>query len=138
MMHRVIKTEKENGVALARIEKLMEQKATSNVVDELELLATLVGLYEEEVYPTPFLDPVEALRFRMEQQDLKQKDLVQFIGNKSKVSEVLSGKRTLSLGMIRRLHEGLGMSLEVLLGQSESTLGMVAEESAEYRIQGKG
>lgn len=138
MMHRVIKTEKENEVALARIEELMEMESSSEVVDELELLATLVGLYEEKAHPTPFLDPVDALRFRMEQQGLKQKDLVPFIGSKSKVSEVLSGKRTLSLGMVRRLHAGLGMPLEALLGQSESTLGMVAEESAEYRIQGKG
>ena len=138
MMYRVIKTEQENEAALARIEKLMEQEPASDVIDELELLATLVGLYEEKAYPTPFLDPVGALRFRMEQQGLKQKDLIPFIGCKSKVSEVLSGKRTLSLGMIRRLHDGLGMPLEALLGQSEATLGMVAEEPEEYRTQGKG
>ena len=138
MMQRVIKTEKENDAALARIEELMEQESTPDAADELELLATLVELYEEKAYPSPFLDPVDALRFRMEQQDLKQKDLVPFIGSKSKVSEVLSRKRTLSLGMIRRLHEGLGLPLEALLGQSEAALGMVAEESAEYRIQRKG
>ncbi|RKX47465.1 MAG: DNA-binding protein [Verrucomicrobia bacterium] len=137
MMHRVIKTEKENEAALARIDKLMELEPVSDVVDELELLATLVGLYEEKAYPTPFLDPVDALRFRMEQQGLMQKDLVRFIGSKSKVSEVLSGKRTLSLGMIRRLHAGLGIPLEALLGQGEAALGMVAEGSAEYQTQGK-
>jgi len=138
MMHRVIKTEKENEAALIRIEELMDAEPTSDVLDELELLATLVGLYEAKAYPMPSLDPVDALRFRMEQQDLKQKDLVQFIGSKSKVSEVLSGKRRLSLGMIRKLHKGLGVPLEVLLGQDDVALGMVAEETVKYRTAGEG
>ena len=136
MTPHVIKTEEDNDAALARIEELMELDPIPKVVDELELLSTLVELYEESAYPSPPLDPVDALRFRMEQQGLKQKDLVPYIGSKSKVSEVLAGKRTLSLNMIRRLHEGLGMPLEVLLGQGEVALGMVAEEPAEYQARG--
>jgi HTH-type transcriptional regulator/antitoxin HigA len=137
MMQRVIKTEQENDVALARIEELMELEPTPDVADELELLATLVELYEEKAYPTPFLDPVDALRFRMEQLELKQKDLVPFMGNKSKVSEVLAGKRSLSLSMIRNLHEGLGISVEVLLGNEDFALGKVAEAPSQYLYKGK-
>jgi HTH-type transcriptional regulator/antitoxin HigA len=129
---RIIKTEQENEQALARIEELMELKPTSCVVDELELLATLVGLFEEKAYPMPPLAPIEAVRFRMEQQELKQKDLIPYIGSKSKVSEVLSGKRSLSLPMIRKLHEGLGISLEVLLGGEGAPLEMVAEDKTPY------
>ncbi len=137
MQARVIKTEKENDAALARIEELMELEPTVDVVDELELLSTLVELYEEKAYPIPFLEPVDAIRFRMEQQDLKQKDLVPFIGNKSKVSEVLAGKRSLSLGMVRKLHEGLGIPLEILLGHEEITLGKVAENQPKYMHGGE-
>ncbi len=132
MKPKVIKTEADYDEALSRIEELMEMEETSEVVDELELLATLVELYEAEVYPIPPPDPIDALRFRMEQQGLKQKDLVPFMGSKSKVSEVLAGKRMLSLNMIRKLHEGLGMPLEVLLGPGEVALGMVAEDQPKY------
>ena len=132
MMQRVIKTEQENDAALARIEELMELKTTPDVVDELELLSTLVELYEEKTYPGPLLDHVDAIRFRMEQQGLKQKDLIPFVGNKSKVSEVLSGKRSLSLSMIRKLHEGLEIPLEVLLGNENVALGKVAEDAPKY------
>lgn len=137
MKVRVIKTEEENNTALARIEELMEHEPTSAVTDELELLATLVGLYEDKVYPTPSVEPTDAIRFRMEQQGLKQKDLIPYIGCKSKVSEVLSGKRSLSLSMIRNLHEGLGIPLEVLLGHDGAALGNVAEKPARYRSGGE-
>ena len=133
MKARVIKTEEANEEALARIEELMELEPTADVVDELELLSTLVELYEDAAYPIPFLDPVDAIRFRMEQQELRQKDLVPYIGSKSKVSEVLSGKRPLSLSMIRRLHEGLGLPLETLLGQDTTQWEKVAEASPTYR-----
>jgi len=79
---------------------------------------------------------IEAL-MEMEQQGLKQKDLVPFMGSKSKVSEVLAGKRMLSLNMIRKLHEGLGMPLEVLLGPGEVALGMVAEDQPKYLHGGR-
>ena len=135
MKPKVIKTEADYDEALSRIEELMEMEETFKVVDELELLAALVELYEAEVYPIPPPDPIDALRFRMEQQGLKQKDLVPFIGSKSKVSEVLAGKRTLSLNMIRRLHDGLGIPAEVLLGSGDVVLEMVAEESVAYQTQ---
>jgi len=133
---RLIKSEQDNDVALARIADLMELEPTPVVADELELLATLVELYEDKAYPTPVLDPLDAIRFRMEQDDLKQKDLVPYIGSKSKVSEVLSGKRHLSISMIRRLHDGLGVPYESLLGQ-EGALGKVAEEAAKYGSERK-
>ena len=116
----------------------MEMEPMADVVDELELLATLVELYEEKMYPSPSLDPVDAIRFRMEQQRLKQKDLIAYIGCKSKVSEVLAGKRSLSLSMIRRLHEGLGIPLEALFGQEDGALGKVAEKPPKYRTKGNG
>jgi HTH-type transcriptional regulator/antitoxin HigA len=135
---RVIKTEKENEAALARIEELMELESTREVEDELELLATLVELYEAQAYPIPDLSPVDAIRFRMEQQGLMQKDLVPYIGSKSKVSEVFSGKRSLSISMIRRLHKGLDIPLDVLLGSENLTWDRVAEDSADYHTEKDG
>jgi HTH-type transcriptional regulator/antitoxin HigA len=132
MKPKVIKTEDDYDVALSRIEELMDLEPNSEVVAEMELLATLVEVYEAKVYPMPDVDPIDAIRFRMEQQELKQKDLIPFIGSKSKVSEVLSGKRSLSISMIRKLHEGLGISLEVLLGQDQATVEMVAEKAPLY------
>ena len=137
MKPKVIKTEADYDAALSRIEELMEMEETSEVVDELELLATLVELYEAEVYPIPPPDPIDAICFRMEQMELRQKDLVPFIGNKSKVSEVLSGKRSLSLSMIRKLHEGLEIPLEVLLGNENIALGKVAEDAPKYTHKGE-
>lgn len=132
MKPRVIKTETDYNVALSRIEELMEMEDTSEVVEELELLTTLVEVYEAKAYPIPAPDPIGAICFRMEQQKLKQKDLIPFIGSKSKVSEVLSGKRSLSISMIRKLHEGLGIPLDVLLGLGSEPEALVAEETADY------
>lgn len=132
MNMKLIKTEADNEQALARIDKLMELEETAEVVDELELLAVLVEMYEEKAFPTAMPDPIEAIRFRMEQQELMQKDLVPFIGSKSKVSEVLARKRSLSISMIRKLHEGLGIPLDVLLGESAEPAAMVAEDQAGY------
>ncbi|WP_372796134.1 type II toxin-antitoxin system HigA family antitoxin [Pontiella sp.] len=128
----LIKTEAQNEEALARIEELMALEETPAVNDELELLATLVALYEEAAYPLAAPDPIAAIRFRMEQQKLKQKDLIPYIGSKSKVSEVLSGKRSLSISMIRNLHEGLDIPLEVLLGESADPPALVAEKRSTY------
>ena len=136
MQVRVIKTEQENNSALARIEELMELESTPEVADELELLAILAELYEDKAYPAPCLEPGIAIRFRMEQQELKQEDLIPNIGCKSKVSEVLSGKRSLSLPMIRKLHEGMGIPLGVLLGKEDAAWGKVAEDPARYRTEG--
>ena len=115
MMPKVIKTDAEHEAALSRIEELMDAKAGTPEAHELELLGALVGLYEDERYPIGLPDPVDAIRFRMEQAGLRQKDLIPMIGTRSKVSEVLNRKRPLSVKMIRALHQGLGIPAEVLL-----------------------
>ena len=119
MIPKIIKTEEEYEGTLERIDELMDAVPDTPEGDELELLVTLVELYEEHAYPIEMPDPVVAIKFRMEQQGLKQKDLVPYFGSRSKVSEVLSGRRSLSLAMIRKLHVGLGIPSEILLQESE-------------------
>ncbi|PWU19110.1 MAG: DNA-binding protein [Verrucomicrobia bacterium] len=116
MKAKVLKTESDCVAALARIEKLMDAKRNSPQGDELELLSLLVHDYAEKVFPIDKPDPVEAIRFRMEQQGLEPEDLVPLLGSRSRVSEVLSGRRNLSLKMIRKLVAVLGIPAEVLLG----------------------
>ena len=116
-----IRSNRDYEAALARIDKLMDtdpEPGTSEG-DELQVLALLVEQYEDEHGPIGVPTPVGAIRFRMDQQGLSQQDLVPYIGSPSKVSEVLSGKRALSLSMIRRLHEGLGIPLEVLIQERD-------------------
>jgi len=115
MKAKVIKTDSEYEAALAYVETLMDAEPGSPQEDELELFSILVEKYEEENYPIDLPDPIEAVRFRMEQEGLTRKDLAKYIGSQSKVSEVLNHKRPLSLAMIRALHEGLGIPAEVLL-----------------------
>jgi HTH-type transcriptional regulator / antitoxin HigA len=116
MKARTIHTEAEYETALARISQLMDAEPGTPEGEELDLWTTLVSVYEDQHYPIEMPDPLEALKFRMEQQGLRQKDLIPFIGSASKVSEVLAGKRQLSLSMIRSLHRGLGIPAEVLIG----------------------
>lgn len=120
MKPKVIHTEADHEAALQRIDALMENDPAPNSPEgeELELLSLLVERYEEKVYPMGMPTPVAAIQFRMEQQGLKPKDLVQYLGSPSKVSEILNGKRPLTLAMIRRLHEGLGIPAEVLIGEN--------------------
>jgi HTH-type transcriptional regulator/antitoxin HigA len=120
MKLKVIKTESECAAALARIEKLMCARPNTPQGDELELLSLLVHDYEERALPIDKPDPIAAIRFRMEQQGLKPGDLAPLLGSRSRVSEVLSGRRNLSLKMIRALVEGLGIPAEVLLGRRQS------------------
>lgn len=115
MMNKLIKTEKDYDLALSRIEDLMDAEANSPEAEELELLVTLVELYEEKHHAMDFPEPVEAIKFRMEQLGLNQQNLVPFIGSKSKVSEVLNKKRPLTLSMMRSLHQNLGIPAELLL-----------------------
>jgi len=112
---KLIKTEEDYDLALKRIDVLSDAEPNTPKGDELELLTTLVEIYERGKYPISNSSPVEAIKFRMDQMNLTPKDLIPYIGSKSKVSEVLSGKRTLSLNMIRRLNEGLGIPAEVLI-----------------------
>ncbi|MBW4054638.1 MAG: hypothetical protein HIU83_04420 [Proteobacteria bacterium] len=115
MIPKIIKTEAEYDTALERIDTLMDADPGTPEGDELELLVTLVELYEKVAHPIDLPDPIEAIKFRMEQAGLKQKDLIPFIGSRSKVSEILSHQRPLSITMIRKLHEGLGIPADVLL-----------------------
>jgi HTH-type transcriptional regulator/antitoxin HigA len=115
MIPKIIKNEVDYEAALAHIDKLMDIDPGTPEEDELELLVTLVEMYEEKAHPIEFPDPIEAIKFRMEQMEMKQKDLIPFIGSRSKVSEVLSRQRPLSITMMRKLHEGLDIPAEVLL-----------------------
>lgn len=122
MIPKIIKSEDDYNIALNRIEEIFDAKPGSPEFDEMELLVKLVEIYEDEKYPISAPDPISAIKFRMEQQGLKNKDLIPYIGSKSKVSEVLSGKRALSLNMIRKLNEGLGIPAEVLIKETGKTL----------------
>ena len=93
----------------------MDAKPNTAEMDELELVTALVVMYEERHFPLGQPDPIDAIKFRMEQLGLGQKDMVPFIGTKSKVSEVLNKKRPLTLSMMWGLHKGLGIPAEVLL-----------------------
>lgn len=116
---RLLKTDADYDAALSRIDSLMGRvKPDTAQGDEFELLVKLVEIYEDEHYPIDDPDPIEAIKFRMEQEGLEPADLVPMIGSRSKVSEVLNGKRSLSLNMIRALHERLGIPAEVLIRAS--------------------
>ena len=111
-----IKTPRDYDQALARIEQLMESKPGTKAGDELDVLTTLVEAYEakhHQIYPP---DPVEAIKFRMDQLGMTRKDLETLLGGRGRVSEVLTKKRGLSLEMIRRLHRKLHIPLESLIG----------------------
>lgn len=122
MIPKIIKSEEDYNIALNRIEEIFDAKPGTPEFDEMELLVRLVEIYEDEKYPISAPDPISAIKFRMEQQGLKSKDLIPYIGSKSKVSEVLSGKRALSLNMIRKLNEGLGIPAEALIKEPGKTL----------------
>jgi HTH-type transcriptional regulator / antitoxin HigA len=113
-----IRSEADYEAALAEIEKLWGARAGTSAGDRLDVLATLVDAYEAERYPMDPPDPIEAIQFRMEQQGLTRKDLESIIGTRTRVAEVLNRKRGLSIGMIRRLHERLGISADVLIRPS--------------------
>jgi HTH-type transcriptional regulator / antitoxin HigA len=116
---KVIKTESDYAAAIKEIERLidLDPQAGTPEADRLEVLGLLAHEYESHRFPVRVPTPVDAIRFRMDQQGLKHRDLVPFIGSRSKVSEVLSGKRPLSLSMIRALSAGLGIPTEVLLAE---------------------
>jgi len=93
----------------------MDLQPRSKESDELEVLSMLIEQYEKEKYPIESPNPIDAILFRLEQQGLKRSDLQRILGSRSRSSELLSGKRKLSLGMIRKLHESLGISAETLI-----------------------
>ena len=110
-----IRTKGDYEKALAEVERLWGAKSGTPNGDRLDVLATLIDAYETEHYPMDPPDPIEALKFRMEQQGLSRKDLEPLIGTRTRVAEVLNRKRSLSIGMIRRLHKRLGIAAEVLI-----------------------
>ena len=110
-----IRSEADYEAALAEIERLWGAKSGTPKGDRLDILATLVDAYEAQHYPMDPPDPIEAIKFRMEQQRLTRKDLEPIFGTRNRTSEVLNGKRSLSIEMIRNLHAQLGISAEVLI-----------------------
>ena len=110
-----IRTEEDLAAAFARVEQLWGAEIDSPEGDELEILALLIEKYEDEHYPMPPSDPIEAIKFLMEQQGLIPRDLEPFLGSSGRVCEVLNRKRKLSLAMIKRLHDGLKIPYESLL-----------------------
>jgi HTH-type transcriptional regulator/antitoxin HigA len=115
---RPIRTKADHKRALAEIEKLWGAKLGTPHGDKLDVLATLIEAYEAEHYPMDPPDPIEAIRFRMESQGMTRKDLEAMIGTRTRVAEVLNRKRSLSIGMIRRLHDKLGIPAEILIRPS--------------------
>ena len=115
---RPIRSPQDYEAALEEVERLWGAKSETPEGDRLDVLATLIDAYEAERYPMDPPDPVEAIKFRMEQQGLTRRDLEALIGTRTRVSEVLNGRRGLSLAMIRRLHSKLGISAETLIQPS--------------------
>jgi HTH-type transcriptional regulator/antitoxin HigA len=109
-----IKTQEDYNTTLSQIESLMDAKPNTLQMDELEVLTTLVESYERQHYAIDAPDPIEAIKFRMEQEGLKQKDLVSIVGSKSRVSEILNKKRKLTIEMIQNLHKQLHIPVESL------------------------
>ena len=110
-----IRTEADYNDALKNIEQLWDASYGSPEGDKLDVLVTLVDAYENEHYPIPPSDPIDAILHYMESQELSEHDLEPFIGSRSGVSEILNRHRTLSLDMIRKLHKGLGISADILI-----------------------
>ena len=114
-----IRTKKDYDLALKNVESLMDATFGSDAFDELEILTTLIEHYESKHHPIDTPDPIEAIKFRMEQEGLRQKDLVEIFGNKVRVSEVLNKKRRLTLDMIRNINQNLDIPFESLLNKYE-------------------
>ena len=127
---KVVKSSDDYAQAMARLSALMtlDPKAGTKEDNELELLALVIEDYERKIVPPAAPDPVDAILFRMDQMKLGRKDLEPYMGSISKVSEVLARKRPLSLSMIRRLHKGLGIPADVLIGGVENSQAIIGEE----------
>jgi len=132
MNYRVIKKDEDYEAALADAERLVANDPAPGTTegDQLELLTVLIEDYEKRQFQFDLPDPIQAIEFRMEEQGLRQKDLVPMLGSRSRVSEVLSGKRPLTVAMIRALSLGLGVPADILIGgrtKTHETLGELAE-----------
>ena len=113
-----IRTEADYEAALAEVERLWGARSGTPEGDRLDVLATLIDVYESEHQPMDPPDPIEAIKFRMEQEGLSRKDLEGILGSRTRIAEVLNRRRGLSINMIRRLHDKLGISAEVLIRSS--------------------
>lgn len=113
-----IRTERDYEAALAQIEELLDTEERSPEEDRLEILSILVEAWEDEHYPIGAPDPVAAIEFRMEQQGLTRKDLESYLGPRQRVADVLNRRRPLTLAMIRKLNEGLGISAATLIRET--------------------
>ena len=123
MQIRPIHTDEDYKKALSRIEVLFDARPGSPEADELEILGILVDEYERKHFPIDAPDPIEAITFRMEQLGLTQNDLANILGSRSRASEILSGKRSLSLNQIRLINKKLGIPVEVLVREPENQSG---------------
>ena len=112
---RPIKNEQDYSKDILRIEELRGSKKDTLEGDELDLLVTLVKSYEKKHYPIAPPDPIDAIKFRMEQMGMTNADMVKYLGSQSRVSEILNGKRGLTLGMIKSLYKGLKIPADILL-----------------------
>ena len=116
-----IRSRRDYEAALDEVGRLWGARAVTRDGDRLDVLATLIDAYEAEHYPMAPPDPIEAIKFRMEQQGLTRRDLEEIIGTRTRIAEILNRKRGLSIAMIRRLHERLGISAEVLIRPSRQS-----------------
>jgi HTH-type transcriptional regulator/antitoxin HigA len=123
MIIKPIRSEADYDAAMARLDQIWDPEPGTQEADEFEVLTLLVERYEDSRHPIDPPDPVAAILFRMDQQGLTRRDLEPFIGSRARVSEVLGGRRPLTLDMIRRLHAGLGIPLESLIGTSSERAG---------------
>ncbi len=110
-----IKTEQDYNMSIKRIEELWGAKRDTPEGDELDLLCTIVESYEMKHYPIAPPDPIDAIKFRMEQMGMTKADMVKYLGSQSRVSEILNGKRRLTLKMVKSLYKGLKIPAEILL-----------------------
>ena len=115
---RPIRTKRDYEAALKEVERLWGAEIGTRDGDRLDVVATLIDAYEADHYPMDPPDPIEAIKFRMEQQGLTRRDLEEIIGTRTRIAEVMNRKRGLSIAMIRRLHERLGISADVLIRPS--------------------
>ena len=127
-----IKTEADHDSTLAEIEALLDSEPGTVECDRLKALSILVEAYEDEHYPIPLPDPIEAIEYHMESRGLTRRDLMPYIGTRARVWEILNRKRPLTLKMIRSLEAGLGIAAEILIQPYEltSTTGMDARVTA--------
>jgi len=112
---KAIKTEENYNQSLKRLEDIFHAQVNTKEGDEAEVISILIEKYEDEHYPIEAPDPIEAIKFRMEQMEMSKKDLAQVLGYKSRVSEIFSRKRKLTLKMIRNLHDKLKIPYESLI-----------------------